>query len=84
MKSNSDGDSSSNRARSPTRVCGKCDSATRVVAVDREEDEVRYDGAVRWCGTMVQCSGVVEELELGILRREGGKGNLGFKKEKTK
>jgi len=26
----------------------------------------------------------VGELELGILRREGGKGNLGFKKEKTK
>ena len=33
---------------------------------------------------MVQGSSLVEELELGILRREGGKGNLEFKKEKTK
>ena len=84
MKSNSDSDPSFNRVRSPARVCGNCDGATRVVAVDRDGDEVRYDGAVRWSGTMVQCGGAVGELGLGILRREGGKGNLGFKKEKTK
>ena len=38
---------------------------------------VQCGGVVRWCNA-------VGELELGILRREGGKGNLGFKKEKTK
>jgi len=38
---------------------------------------VQCGGAVQWCNAVVR-------WDYGFCVREGGKGNLGFKKEKTK